>query len=130
VDVLVIEFHRCGLDCYRISYGYGSTVQVSITDVEGDGILEFVEREDFYTFCVRLGDNYSQGRGVITGQGTVVSEGVLEVETSFTCIGDDAEPATPVEGTFQFFLESRGRILREPGAPFDNPDILFHRTAR
>lgn len=108
----------------------GSTVQLSITDVEGDGVLDFVQREGFFTLCFQLGNNHSLGRGVITGHGTVVSGGVFDVEFSFTCIGDDTEPATLREGTFQYFLESRGRILLVPGVTSDTPDILLHRIAR
>src|SRR3712207_1582821 len=39
----------------------GSTVHFSITDLERDGVLEMVLSESFFTFCARLGENYSQG---------------------------------------------------------------------
>ena len=108
----------------------GSTVQVSISDIEGDGILELVNGESFWTVCFQLGDNYSLGRGLVTGQGRVVSKGVLEVESSLTCIDDDNNLATPSLGTFQYTLESNGRILVVPQGDTDEPSILLHRTAR
>jgi hypothetical protein len=107
----------------------GSTAQVSISDIEGDGILELVNGESFWTVCFQLGDNYSLGRGLVTGQGRVVSKGVLEVETSLTCIDDDNNPATQGEGTFQWTLESNGRILVLPEIG-QSPAVLLHRTAR
>jgi hypothetical protein len=108
----------------------GSTVQVAISDIEGDGILELVNGEGFWTVCFQLGDNYSLGRGLVTGQGSVVSEDVLEVETSLTCIDDDNNPAPPSVGTFQYTLESDDRILVVPQGDSDAPNILLHRTAK
>jgi hypothetical protein len=106
----------------------GSTAQVSISDIEGDGVLEIVFGESFWTLCFELGDNFSLGRGLSSGQGTVVSKGVLEVEESITCFSDDNNLETPRPFTSQYTLESQGRILVVPQG--DNPDILLHRTAR
>lgn len=107
----------------------GSTAQLSISDIEGDGVLEIVFGESFWTLCFELGDNFSLGRGLSSGQGTVVSNGVLEVEERLTCISDDnnLEPPLPLF-TSQYTLESQGRILVVPQG--DDPDILLHRTAR
>ena len=76
----------------------GSTAQVSISDIGGDGVLEIVVGESFWTLCFELGDNFSLGRGLSSGQGTVVSNGVLEVEETLTCISDDntLEPPLPL----------------------------------
>jgi hypothetical protein len=106
----------------------GSTVQLSISDIEGDGVLEFIFAESFFTLCFQLGDNFSLGRGLITGQGMVVSKGVLEVEESLTCISDDNNLEEPRLFTAQYTLESQGRILVVPQT--DAPSILLHRTAR
>jgi hypothetical protein len=107
----------------------GSTVQVSISDIEGDGILELVNAESFWTVCFELGNNYSLGRGLVTGQGSVVGNGVLEVETTLTCIDDDNNPAPPSVGTFEWTLESNGKILVLPEID-QSPGILLHRTSR
>jgi hypothetical protein len=106
----------------------GSTVQVSISDIEGDGVLEVVLGESFFTLCFQLGDNFSLGRGLITGQGMVVSKGVLEVEESLTCISDHNNLEPPRLFTSQYTLESQGRILVVPQS--NAPNILLHRTAR
>lgn len=106
----------------------GSTAQLSISDIGGDGVLEIVFGESFWTLCFELGDNFSLGRGLSIGQGTVVSKGVLEVEETLTCISDDNDFETLPPFTSQYTLESQGRILVVPQG--DNPDILLHRTAR
>jgi hypothetical protein len=105
----------------------GSTAQLSISDIGGDGVLEIVVGESFWTLCFELGDNFSLGRGLSSGQGTVVSNGVLEVEETLTCISDDntLEPPLPL---FTSQYTRQGRILVVPQC--DNPDILLHRTAR
>lgn len=107
----------------------GSTAQVSISDIDGDGIVEIVNGESFWTICFQRGANYSLGRGLVVGQGRVVSKRVLEVETRLTCIDDDNHPAPPSEGTFQWTLESRGRILLLPEID-QSPAIPLHRIAR
>jgi hypothetical protein len=107
----------------------GSLVYLSITDLERDGVLELVEGESFFTNCARLGENYSQGRGVITGRGPVVG-GVFRVKTTFTCINDEGVPGKSLVGTFDYALKDGGRILLVPGATAETPDVLLHRLAR
>ena len=106
----------------------GSTVQVSISDIEGDGVLELVYAESFFTLCFQLGDDFSLGRGLISGPGIVVSKGVLEVKESLTCISDDNNLEEPRLFENQYTLESQGRILVVGQG--DAPSILLHRTAR
>jgi hypothetical protein len=107
----------------------GSTVHFSITDIERDGDLEMVLTESFFTFCARLGENYSQGRGIITGQGRVVNS-VLKANTRFTCINDEGVPGKPEVGPFDYPLKDGGRILVVPGVDAETPDVLLHRVAR
>jgi hypothetical protein len=107
----------------------GSTAQASISDIEGDGVLELSQREGFFTACFLLGSNHSLGRGLVTGTGTIVARGLFEVELSFTCIDDDNNLGTPLLETLQYRLESRGRILVVPGLD-SAPDILLHRISR
>lgn len=107
----------------------GSTVQVSLSDIDRDGVLELNQRESFFTFCVRLGDDFSSGRGRVTGTGVAERRGVLTVQTVFTCIDDKGMDGETLMGTFEYPLKSHGRILVVPGID-DEPDILLHHTAR
>src|SRR5262245_38316171 len=68
----------------------GSTVRVSLTDVDDDGILELSQAESFYSFCHSMGPEFSLGRGVDVGIATVGSrKDVLEVEFRLICIEDN-----------------------------------------
>jgi len=107
----------------------GSTVQASISGIEGDGVLELSQREGFFTVCFQLGSDHSLGRGLVRGTGTIVAGGLFEVELSLTCIDDDNNLGTPLPETLQYRLESRGRIFVVPGLD-GAPDILLHRTSR
>jgi hypothetical protein len=119
----------------------GSVVQLSITDLERDAVLELVMTESFFTNCAKLGPDYALGRGIITGEGRVVSKrvlvgggrlarGVLATETTFTCFTNDGAAGTQLEGEFEYRLEDGGRILLIPGANEQTPDVLLHRMAR
>jgi hypothetical protein len=119
----------------------GSTVMASITDVRNDGVLEMVQTESFFTYCARLGANYSLGRGMITGDGPVVRKRVrfaggnairrvFEVVTSFTCFRNNGVPRAPLVGPFDYFLVQEGRVLVVPGADAQTPDVLLYRSAR
>ena len=107
----------------------GSLVYLSITDLERDGVLELVDTESFFTFCSRLGKDYSQGRGIITGRGRVVGS-VLKAQTRFTCIKDNGVPGKTQVGPFDYPLKGGGRILVIPGVDAETPDVLLHRIAR
>jgi len=106
----------------------GSPVRVSLTDVDGDGVLAFTMQEDFWSSCFDLGPTYSQGRGVVTGTATASAKGVLDATTGLTCISDANVPAPQGTSTVQYTLASRGRVLVLP--PFgDAPAILLHKVA-
>ena len=119
----------------------GSTVQASITNTDRNGLLEMVQTESFFTNCFKLGPNYSEGRGVITGRGRVVNKrvrgaggpavlrSVYSGQSSFVCISNDGVPGTPSVATFEYPLQQNGQILLLPGAPFNTPDIVLHRMA-
>jgi hypothetical protein len=90
----------------------GSTVQVSISDINNDGVLEIVAREGFFTVCRNLGTNYSLGRGTITGTGTVMSKSELWVDRTRICINDDNTPIDPpFDSSVKYTLESKGKVL-------------------
>jgi len=106
----------------------GSPVRVSLTDVDGDGVLAVTMQEDFWTSCFDLGPTYSQGRGVVTGTATVTSKDVLDTTTDLVCISDDNVRASQGEAPVQWTLAQRGRVLVLP--PFgDSPAVLLHKVA-
>ena len=119
----------------------GSTVRMVITNVGGGAVLELSQTESFFTNCVGLGPNYSQGHGFIGGQGhpafkrvrvggTNAVRKVLEVETRFVCIDNKGQPRAPLTGEFDYPLVQGGRVLLIPGVPAGAPDILLYRTGR
>jgi hypothetical protein len=108
----------------------GSTVEVSLTDVEGDGVLELTQREGFFSACFDQGAEYTQGRGVVVGTGTTPSKGVLELDSVLICITDDnVSTELPGDDVTEYTLQQRGEILRLPD--FGNaPPVLLHRIAK
>jgi hypothetical protein len=119
----------------------GSTVRMVITDVGGGPALELSQTESFFTNCVGLGPNYSQGHGFIGGHGrpafkrvrvgdTNTVRKVLAVETRFVCIDNKGQPRAPLTGKFDYPLVQGGRVLVIPGVPAGAPDILLYRTGR
>ena len=104
----------------------GSTVHVSLSDIEGDGVIELRQQEGFYTICFNEGAGYSQGRGFITGSGRVTARGVLDLETKLFCVSDQNIVTQLIAESVQYTL--RGQILLLPQFG-DNPRVLLHRTS-
>lgn len=107
----------------------GSPVRLSVSDIDGDGVLEHVMQEDFFSYCANLGSGYSKGRGVVNGSATVASKYVLNTLTELTCISDDNIPAPQGASPLQYTLESRGRNLVLPGIG-SLPGMVLHRVAQ
>ncbi len=106
----------------------GSMIHVSLSDVDGDGVLELTQREGFYTSCFRLGPGFSQGRGFITGTGIVRAKGVLDLHTSFFCVDDNNVVTLVIEENVRYRLRSNGQILLLPQFG-DLPRNSVHRTS-
>jgi hypothetical protein len=106
----------------------GSPVRLSLSDVDGDGVLAHTLQEDFYTACFNLGPLYSRGRGVVNGTAIVASNGVLDVTSELVCLSDANVPQSLGVGTQQYTLGSGGRVLVLPafGA---SPAIVLHHAA-
>jgi hypothetical protein len=106
----------------------GSTVHVSLSDIEGDGVLELRQQESFYSICFGQGPAFSQGRGFIAGSGRATSRRVLTLETQLICVSDNNDAAQPLVEQVEYTLSSDGQILLLP--QFDNnPRVLLHRTS-
>jgi hypothetical protein len=106
----------------------GSPVRLSLTDIDGDGVLDHTLQEDFYTVCFNLGPTFSRGRGVVTGTATVAGNGVLDVTSELICLSDSNVPRSLGTGAQQYVLRSGDRVLVLP-ALGSSPPILLHRVA-
>ena len=107
----------------------GSTVRLSLTDVNDDGILELSQAESFYSFCHSMGPEFSLGRGVEVGIATVGSrKDVLEVDIRLICIEDNNVPHEQSPVSIEYQLRSHGRNLVIPAFPNSLP-IVLHRVA-
>jgi hypothetical protein len=102
----------------------GSTVQLSISDNDRDGVFDYIFREGFFTSCFTAQN--TKGRGVVIGTGTLVEPGVIEVVADQTCFDDENQ----IEAVFEIFPVIRAApkganlILGSGGFP----SILMHRT--
>ena len=103
----------------------GSTVQLSLTDVDGDGVFAFIYRESFFSTCFT--PQNTQGRGFMTGTASLVAKAVLEVNAERICINDDNTDEPPVPVSTEITADKQEDVLIVPQAP--NPDILLHRTS-
>jgi hypothetical protein len=108
----------------------GSTVRVSLSNVDDDGILELTQAETFYSFCHSMGPEFSSGRGVEVGTATVgSSKDVLEVDIRLICIEDDNTRHEQPPVSVEYQLRSRDRNLLIPAFPNSLP-IVLHRVAQ
>lgn len=106
----------------------GSPVRLSLSDIDGDGVLAHTMQEDFFTFCFNLGPTYSRGRGVVNGTATVSSKHVLDVVSELICFDDNNDPAPQGVAKNQYTLRSRDRVLVLP--EFDHsPAMVLHHVA-
>ena len=108
----------------------GSTVRLSLSDVDDDGILELTQAESFYSFCHSMGPEFSLGRGVEVGTATVGSrKDVLAVDIRLICIEDTNAPHERPPVSLEYQLRSHGRNVVIPAFPNSLP-IVLHRLAQ
>ncbi len=106
----------------------GSTVQLSISDNDRDGVFDIISREGFYTICFTAQN--TKGRGVVIGTGTLVEQGVIEVVADRTCFDDENQ----IESVFETFTVIRAApkgailIIEIPARPLF--PIVLHRTGQ
>jgi len=102
----------------------GSTVQLSITDNDQDGVFDYIYRESFLSACFTAQNTL--GRGYLIGTATVVEQGVIEILADSVCVNDYNSKEDPVELTFRHSAAPKGDIQIVPQGDF--PDIFMHRT--
>lgn len=108
----------------------GSFVRLSVSDVDDDGIIEVTQAETFFSVCHRMGANFSLGRGVEVGTGTVArNKDALDVDIQLVCIDDDNVRHPQDLEAVEYQLASRGRNLITPVFPQSEP-IVLHRVAQ
>ena len=105
----------------------GSTVRISIGDIDGDGVLDFRWRESFFTGCFSR-DN-QLGRGVVAG--TVSWHNSKEFElatTEFVCFDDHNNRTDRGQITVEFRYSRRNGLLIRIGTD-EFPGFILHRTS-
>ncbi len=102
----------------------GSTVQMSITDDDQDGVFDFIYREGFFTSCFTAQN--TKGRGVVIGTGILVEKGVMEVVADQTCFDDGNQAELEFEVFNIIRAALKGDNLTILQDPF--PSIILHRT--
>ncbi|HSC26890.1 MAG TPA: hypothetical protein VLD67_06425 [Vicinamibacterales bacterium] len=96
----------------------GSRRTVSITDRNGDGILEVASHDSYWTLCD--GD-----RGIELATGSVRRDGVLETDGLVTCFENAQE--VPVRQTYEFSRQADTLFATPHGTPLT--PIHLHRVS-
>lgn len=102
----------------------GSTVQMSLANLDNSGSLDFIYREGFFTYCYSQND--TQGRGYAMGTATVVGKNKISINATCICVLDNnSQNSQPC--SFDVTANPRAGVLIVPN--FSNPDIIMHRTS-
>jgi len=96
----------------------GGKRTVSITDNDGDGILEVASRDTYWTLCD--GD-----RGLELATGRVGRDGVLETDGEVTCF--DSMPPLPIHQTYE--LSKRDDTLLATPVGTSLLPVTLHRVS-
>lgn len=104
----------------------GSTMQISMTDLDRDGELELRYTESHFSSCFDKSSN-TQGRGIYTGTAIAVGPNSILVEGSKVCINDDDTSEAPEPFQLTGEADRRDDILVLTGQGFLDP-IILHRT--
>ncbi len=105
----------------------GSTVWISIGDIDGDKVLDFRWRESFFSGCFTQ-DN-QRGRGVVVG--TVNQKNSKEFElaaTTFVCFDDDNNELDRGQITVEVRYSRKNDLLIRIGTD-EFPGFILHRTS-
>lgn len=102
----------------------GSSVQLSITDLDRDKEFTIILTDSFFKTCFVAAIN-TQGRGIVKATGTLKDKFVIESNAEITCVNDDLSDVGPVPFILVISRNSKSDTLeiKFPGAP----SILVHR---
>lgn len=101
----------------------GSSIQISLSDNNADGTLEFVQGDSFWVACSEEGE---LGRGSVIGTATVNAEGNLDVVGTFTCTFTGRVLGENEEFVFQTNRQTDNLIAFPEGVP---QGVAFHRVS-
>ena len=104
----------------------GSSVQISISDLNHDGELDVRYRESEFFTC--LSDDNTLGRGIFNGQAVVTGPGEIAIAGNLVCINDDNTdgPARQLDLAAQLDRSTDTLVV---GPDFDLP-LILHRTSK
>jgi len=97
----------------------GSGVQVSISDIDRDGVIDTIASETFFTLC-------DSERGIVTGTGTVGDDGILRANEVLTCLTTDKTISG--ESTYEPVKKDEILVLRSL-TDLDLPPIILHQVS-
>ncbi len=105
----------------------GSTVQMSLSDNDQDGVFDYLYRESFFTVCFT--PQNTRGRGILEGTATVAVQGGLDVDADRICKNDDGSDGLLFFGVVpQIRAAPKGDIIIIDFTGF--PPIIMHRTGK
>jgi hypothetical protein len=113
--------------CEGVDVLDGSTVRISIGDMDGDQVLDFRWHESFFTGC--FAQDNQRGRGVVAG--TVHRKSSKEFElvaTAFVCFDDDNNAVERGQITVEIRYSRKNDILIRIGTD-EFPGFILHRTS-
>ncbi|MDA2920454.1 hypothetical protein MYX76_13345 [Desulfobacterota bacterium AH_259_B03_O07] len=96
-------------------------MQVSISDIDRNGVIDIIWRESFFTLC-------DGERGVLTGTGTIGDDGILRTNEVLTCLttGETSDG----EGAYEPVKKDEILVTSSPTNPVLPPIILHQVSSR
>jgi len=98
----------------------GSSFQVSISDIDRNGVIDTISRETFFTLC-------DGERGLATGTGTVGDDGILRTNAVLTCL--TTGKTISGESTYEPVKKDEILVLSFPRTNPDLPPIILHQVS-
>jgi hypothetical protein len=97
----------------------GSSVQISISDIDRNGVFDVIEYQTFFTLC-------DGELGVVTGAGTVGDDGILRTNEELTCL--TTGETFNAEGAYEPVKKDEILVISYPTNPA-LPTIILHQVS-